>query len=287
MKNNLKATSACRALLRLALSLPLVAFSAALMGADPAPITPRETIVLFNGKDLSGFHTWLGKHGREDPDRVFTVVDQIDGAPAIRMSGQHFGGIVTEATYANYRLIVEYRWGLITWEPRKEKARDSGILLHCQGEDGNHAKNLHGAWPRSVEYQILEGGTGDIWLVDGYERDRVEPIAPTLKIAVKGGARQWDPAGTPTEFKLGRIAWRGLDPEWKPVLGFRGRNDVEKPLGQWNRIEAICSGGDVTYFLNGVKVNEGRDGSFKSGRLLFQSEGAEIFYRRIELHPLK
>ena len=45
-------------------------------------------------------------HGRNDPDRVFTVVDQIDGAPAIRISGQHWGGIVTRESYTNYRLVV-------------------------------------------------------------------------------------------------------------------------------------------------------------------------------------
>lgn len=255
--------------------------------AEAPAITPREPIVLFDGKDLSNFYTWIGQQGRDDPDRVFTIVDQIDGAPAIRSSGQHFGGLVTKASYTNYRLITEFRWGNVTWEPRKTKARDSGILLHLQGEDGNHAKNFRGAWSRSVEYQILEGGTGDIWLVDGYDRDRSEPISPRLMIAVKPGTRVWDPEGTPTEFKLGRIAWRQIDPEWKPVLGFRGRNDVEKPLGQWNLIEAVCDGGDVTYFLNGVKVNEGKNGSFKEGRILFQSEGAEVFFRRIELYPLK
>jgi hypothetical protein len=254
----------------------------------PAAISPTNQIILFNGKDLSPVYTWTNKHGRDhDPDRVFTVVDQVDGAPAIRISGQHFGGIVTKASYANYRLIAEFRWGAVTWAPRKDKARDSGILLHLQGEDGNNAKTFRGAWSRSVEYQILEGGTGDIWLVNGYDRDRTEPISPTLTIAVKPGNRVWDPNGTPTPFNLGRIAWRNIDPEWQPVLGFRGRNDVEKPLGEWNRIEAICERGDVTYFLNGVKVNEGKNGSFNQGRLLFQSEGAEIFFRKIELHPLK
>jgi hypothetical protein len=62
---------------------------------------------------------------------------------------------------------------------------------------------------------------------------------------------------------------------------------VEKPVGQWNTVEAICDGGNVTYLLNGVKVNEGRDGSMKEGRILIQSEGAEVFFRRIELHPLQ
>src|SRR3954470_7291243 len=102
--------------------------------AEPVAIVPGEVIKIFNGKDLSNFTTWETKHGREDPDKVFTVVDQIDGAPAIRCSGKYFGGIITKDSYANYRLVADFRWGLVTWEPRKDKARDSGILLHCRGE---------------------------------------------------------------------------------------------------------------------------------------------------------
>ena len=72
------------------------------MGVQPvlgqaAPIQPEETITLFNGKDLSGFSTWLMDDHQEDPSRVFTVVDQIDGQPAIRVSGEGFGGFVTRA----------------------------------------------------------------------------------------------------------------------------------------------------------------------------------------------
>lgn len=269
----------------------IVGILSPLVGAQTPSVTPREPVILYDGKtrnDLSQFYTWLNKYGRDnDPERVFTIVDHIDGAPAIRISGQTYGGIVTRASYTNYRLTAEWRWGPVTWGARKNKARDSGVLFHLSGEDGNNNKNFRGAWTRSVEYQILEGGTGDIWLVNGYDRDRAEPTSPRLTIAVKPGTRVWHPEGTPTEFSLGRIAWRDIDPDWKPELGFRGRRDVEKPYGQWNRIEAICEGGDVTYFLNDVKVNEGRNGTFKEGRILFQSEGAEIYFRKIELHPLK
>ena len=255
-----------------------------------APITPKETIVLFDGKskkDLSAFYTWLPKFGREDPDKVFTVVDQIDGAPAIRSSGQHWGGIVTKANYTNYKLVTEFRWGTVTWAPRTNRTRDSGILLHAQGEDGNAAKDFKSPWFRSVEFQIIEGGTGDIILVNGYDRGSDKQIAPKLMAKVAANGKNWAPAGKPTEFTRGRIDWQYRDLGWKDVLGFRGAKDVEKPVGEWNRLEAICAGGDVTYFVNGVKVMEGRDGSFKSGKLLFQSEGAEIFFRLIELHPLQ
>lgn len=250
-------------------------------------IVPRETISLFNGKDMSSFYIWLPKFGHEDPDRVFTVVEDLDGAPAIRISGQHYGGLITREQYSDYKLVAEFRWGLQTWEPRKDRARDAGILLHCQGEDGNANKDFTSPWLRSVEYQIIEGGTGDIILVNGYDRGSEEAISPYLTVAVEKDQRVWSPDGSPSEFNKGRLDWRYRDPDWKDVVDFRGEKDVEKPVGEWNTIEIICKGGDVTYFLNGVKVNEGKNGSFRSGKILVQSEGAELFFRRIELQPIE
>ena len=278
-----------RLLLLRALVISSAFFAPALPAQSPAPITPRETIVLFNGRDLTNFYTWEAKHGREDPDKVFTVVDQIDGAPAIRMSGQHYGGIVTKQRYKNYRLVAEFRWGDVTWEPRKNRTRDSGILLHCQGEDGNYQKDFKAPWMRSVEYQFIEGGTGDLIIVGGYDRGGTEPIYPKLRAKVTPGTKLWNPEGTLTEFGRGknRVDWRYKDPQWKDVLGFRGARDVEKPVGQWNRVEVVCDEGSLSYFLNGEKVNEMQDSTFTEGSILFQSEAAEIFFRTIELHPLK
>ncbi|HEU5148377.1 MAG TPA: DUF1080 domain-containing protein [Chryseosolibacter sp.] len=254
--------------------------------SDVGGIVSGETISLFNGKDLSSFYTWLPKYGHEDPDQVFTVVENLDGAPAIRINGQHYGGLITREEYGDYKLVAEFRWGTETWEPRKDRARDAGILLHCQGEDGNAKKDFTSPWLRSVEYQIIEGGTGDIILVNGYNRGSDEVLAPRLTVSVQEGQRVWDPEGTPSEFTKGRLDWQYRDPNWKDVLDFRGQKDVEKPVGEWNTIEIICKGGDVTYFLNGVKVNEGKNGSYTKGKILVQSEGAELFFRRIELQSL-
>lgn len=279
-----------RLLLASAALLTGFALTAPHAAAQSAPITPKQKIVLFDGKskkDLSEFYTWLAKFGRHDPDKVFTVVDQVDGAPTIRSSGQHYGGIVTKNNYTNYKLVTEFRWGLVTWEPRHNKTRDSGILLHGQGEDGNASKLFNSPWLSSVEYQIIEGGTGDVILVGGNERGSGKTFGPTLRAKVAANGKNWDPNGTEKEFTRGRIDWQYRDHGWKDVLGFRGAKDVEKPVGEWNRIEVICKNGDVDYFLNGVKVLEGRGGSYTWGKLLFQSEGAEIFFRLIELHPLE
>ena len=70
------------------------------------------------------------------------------------------------------------------------------------------------------------------------------------------------------------------------MKGFRGKQDVEKPVGEWNRLECICDGDKITNVLNGTVVNVGTKASHTKGKILFQSEGAEIFFRRIDLKPL-
>ena len=263
----------------------LLASLATLGTSEDKAITPTETISLFNGKDLTNFSTWLTDFKYEDPHRVFTVVDQVDGTPAIRSSGQYWGGIITKEQYQNYHLIVEFRWGTATWGTRKNRTKDSGILLHCQGPEGNAAADFNSPWMHSVEFQIIEGGTGDIILVNGFTKEG-QRMLPRLTATVSGDNRVWDPNGTPKEFEGGRINWYGRDPEWKDVLGFRGRQDVEKPGGQWNKLDAFCEDDSLVYLVNGVVVNKATGSSLKAGKLLFQSEGAEVFFRRIELHPL-
>ncbi|MBL8796416.1 MAG: DUF1080 domain-containing protein [Planctomycetia bacterium] len=240
----------------------------------PARSADDGVIKLFNGKDLTGFYTYLKGHGKnKDPEQVFTVQDG-----AIRVSGQTFGCFVTEKEYENYHLIVEFKWGTKTWPPREKKALDSGILLHCVGEDGAAG----GVWLESIECQLIEGGTGDFILVKGKN-------TPKLTAEVEQRGKQWyyKPGGESKEFPPGRINWYARSPEWKDEQGFRGKDDVEKPAGEWNTVECICDGAKITNILNGKVVNVGTKASLTKGKILFQSEGAEVFFRRIDLKPLK
>ena len=88
-------------------------------------------VLAFNGKDLTGFYTYLHEHKYEDPAKVFTVRDGM-----LQISGEEFGGLTTCDEFRDYHLVTEWKWGERTWAPRKAKARDSGILLHCVGPDG-------------------------------------------------------------------------------------------------------------------------------------------------------
>lgn len=248
-------------------------------------VSAAEPISLFNGKDLGGFYTYLKGYGKNnDPKKVFTVVTE-DGAPAIRVSGEVFGCFTTEKEYDNYKLTAEFKWGDETFAPREKATRDSGILLHCVGEDG-----AAGAWMESIEYQLIEGGTGDFIVVGG---KKITPPTITAEVEDKPtgpkSAKQayYKPGGEKREFKGGRVNWYGRDPMWTDTLGFRGKQDLEKPVGEWNTIEIICDGDTITSKLNGKVVNKATNVKPAKGKILFQSEGAELFFRKIELTPLE
>jgi hypothetical protein len=221
---------------------------------------------LFNGKDLSGFDILLKSSGLNHDDKhVFAVEKGV-----IHVSGDDFGGIVTKKEYESYYLRAEFKWGDKTYQDRVGKARDCGILYNITGPLIAPPKDV---WPRAFEFQIIEGGTGDIWLVKG------------AALKVKG---QWvksdaDPSGE-QYVKSPRF---GEGP-WVNVTGYRDpAGEVEKPHGEWNLLEMVVDHDHVKYWVNGKLVNEATELNATKGKILFQTEGAETFYRHLEIAPLK
>lgn len=270
-------------------SLWLAALSCALlMGAEPAnkrvtdePLTPMDgPIRLFNGENLDGLYTYLQDTKYEDPRHVFSAKDG-----QLIVSGDGYGYIVTDKPYRDYHLVLEFRWGDRTWGDRKDRTRDCGLLVHCHGADGG----LGGRWMASIEAQIIEGGTGDILVLTGTDPRDGSEIPTSLAAEVgkdRDGETIWKAGAERKTMTSGRINWYGRDPDWEDVLGFRGDEDVEKPTGEWNRMEVICDGGHIVVLLNGVKVNEGFDATPDHGQILVQTEEAEMHVRRWELWPL-
>jgi hypothetical protein len=238
--------------------------------------TPQKSeLQLFNGKNLDGWYIFLKDRGRDnDPKKVFTVQDGM-----IRISGEEYGCITTNDEFENYKITVEFKWGNLTFAPREDRARDSGLLMHSVGEDGGS----EGIWMYSIECQIIEGGTGDFIVVgDGSKDFSITcPVAPEKQ----GNSYVFDPAGNHATINSGRINWYGRDPDWKDILDFRGLNDIENPVGEWNTIECTVMGGEIIIYLNGVLVNHAVNVKPQKGRIQIQSEGAEIFFRRITVSP--
>jgi len=257
------------------LSLMLLVISAG-FSQSQSKSNIKNKVNLFNGKNLDGWYTFVQNRGRDiDPKNVFTVQDGM-----IRISGEEWGGITSNEEFENYRLIVEFKWGGKTFAPRLENARDSGILLHSVGEDGAS----DGIWMHSIECQVIEGGTGDFIVVgDGSKEFSItSPIAPEKQ----GSSYIFQPDGELATINGGRINWYSRDPNWKDVIDFRGAQDVEKPLGEWNKVECVVDGNKITIFLNGILVNHAFNVKPSKGRIQIQSEGAEIFFRKVELRPL-
>ena len=235
---------------------------------------------LFNGKNLDGLYTFMKDTKYKDPRGVFTVKDGL-----LIISGNGWGGVITKERYADYRVICEFRWGEQTWGERAKRAKDSGLLVHCFGPDGGFC----GIWNSSIEANIIQGGCGDFILVRGTNSDgRCVPISGYVTVTNdRDGEPVFDLKGKKRKFEGGRINHRYRDSDWTDTLNFHGKNEIERPDGEWNTMEVVCNGDRITVYLNGVLVNEMAEASLTSGKLLLQSELAELHVRRWELLPLK
>ena len=171
--------------------------------ARPAASADEDVIHLFNGKDLTNFYTFFPKLGKDnDPEKVFTVQDGV-----IHVSGTVFGYLATEKEYENYHLVVEFKWGEKTGPRRKDQARDSGVLLHATGPDGA------GGWMKSIECQMIEGGTGDFIMVKGKKQPKLTVTAEQRTNYKPKEHLEWyyNPKAPAKEF-TGRVNWYGRDP---------------------------------------------------------------------------
>jgi hypothetical protein len=79
------------------------------------------------------------------------------------------------------------------------------------------------------------------------------------------------------------------------IDGILNGDDNEKPRGQWNKLDLYCHGQTAVHVVNGtvnlVLTNirrrvDGRTEAVTGGRIQLQSEGAEVFFRKLRLRPI-
>ncbi len=255
---------------------------------EPASPPARETAIrptdgpieLFNGRNLEGFYPWLRDSKYADPKKIFTVHDGL-----LHISGDGYGGLITNRSYRDYHLILEFKWGEKTWGDRVDRARDSGLLVHAWGPDGG----FNNTWMAAIEAQIIEGGVGDILVLTGSDPVTGQPLPVSLTAEIgkdRDGEKVWKKGAERVTLSSGRINWFGRDEDWADKIDFRGKRDVESPFGEWTRLEVIADGGHLLYKVNGVVVNEGFEAKPDFGKLVLQTEQAEMFVRKFELWPL-
>jgi hypothetical protein len=242
---------------------------------------------LFNGKDFTGWDTYIGPDlddkGKpingtpiglnRDPSHVFSIVRE-NGENIIRVSGENWGAISSQKEYENYHLQLQFKWGSLTWGQKKGQKKDSGLLYHSVGKYGAD----YSAWMRSQEFQVEEGNCGDYWGVAGGLAD-----IPVIK---KSGTDYiYSSEGTLITFsegsKQGRHCIKGAD--------------AENPSGQWNTLDLYCHGDTSIHMVNGKvmmvlyhnrQMDNGHELPLTKGKIQIQSEGAEVYYRQIQIEPI-
>ncbi len=199
---------------------------------------------LFNGQDLSGWHMDVPAMDEDSTiQKPFIVRDDM-----LVSLGTPGGHLITDDTYSNYRLEVEYRFA---GEPG-----NCGVLVHA-----STPRALYKMFPKSIEVQMMHENAGDFWCI-------VEDIKVPNMVERRGPEDEWGI----TEGKQRRI--KNLT------------DDSENPVGEWNTMTVETLNDEVKVWVNGDLVNHGHDATAESGQIAIQAEGSEVEFRKVMLTPI-
>jgi hypothetical protein len=227
------------------------------MGVPHETVTSLPAGTFQSKKVTEGTPMGLGN----DPKKVFGTTQE-GQTTVLRVSGEIYGGLTTKASFQDYHLTVEFRWGDRKWAPRTQAKRDSGLLYHCRGEHGAFWK----VWKSCLEYQVQETDLGDLY-----------PLAGT---------------GAQARFRAIDEKNRVFDasaPWGSPKGSVSAYPETDRPHGEWNLLEIYTLGDSAIHLANGKVVLALRSATLKgkpglnSGQIQIQSEGAECFYRNLRL----
>ena len=224
---------------------------------------------LFNGKNFDSWYTYLASRGKNlDPNGVFKIengaIHILDVAP----DKMEDGYLATAQEFSNVRIHAEYKWGL---KRSSEGKRNSGLLYLAVGPDR--------IYPLSLEFQIEETDVGDLWIVNGASVTAffISPTFPMYDDDMSTGTRV-----------------RSLPGESSRVL----KSGDFEDRAAWNTAEVILEGDRSKHLVNGRIVNTAWDIKqpdpqnpahmipLKSGRILLEAEGSEIWFRDVRIKPL-
>lgn len=258
------------------------------LAAQPKTAGPARD--LFNGRDLTGWQSWLGyadtsltfrgDPGAEplgtsrDTSDIFAV-ETVDGGPVIRAGGRYWGSLAHADELADFHLSLEYRWGAL--EPGQQ--RNNGLVYLSHGKPGA----VFGTWMTGMEFQLQLSNNG---------------MAIPMGFAMRTRTSVAQDMGIEYPHRRFQIGGRGIDlANGGPDYSVGAAVNVEKPIGEWNRIDLYVVGNRAIHVVNGVAVMELRDiGEINAsgkrtpltrGRIQLQSEGAATYFRNIRVTPIR
>jgi hypothetical protein len=202
---------------------------------------------LFNGKDLTGWNTDVPSADKNPDIKPSFIVR--DGK--LVSLGNPQGHLISEKSYENYRLTVEYRF--------TGKPGNCGVLVHS-----STPRALYGMFPKSIEVQMQSGHAGDFWCIEeNIEVPNMDKRRPKKEGQKYGGSKG----------------------DARRVLNLT--DDSEKKLGEWNKMVIECQGDEVKVWVNDTLVNHGTKSTASKGQIALQAEGTEVEFKKVDLEPLK
>jgi hypothetical protein len=112
-----------------------------------------------------------------------------------------------------------------------------------------HAQEPDSIWLRCIESQLKAGNAGDFVCMNG--SDMKERTDKSVRV-------------------VNKLA-----------------TSSEKPAGEWNTMEVVCRGNEISVYVNGTLQNKGTGLNITKGSICLQSEGKEIEFRNVFLKKLK
>lgn len=205
--------------------------------------TPSSTPLL-NGINLEGWHIDVPAM-----DTVPAAMNPfvIRGGNLVSL-GTPNGHLITDKTYKNYRLTIEYRF---TGVPG-----NCGVLVHA-----STPRALYGMFPKSIEVQMEHKNAGDFWCI--------EMNITTDNMLERRGPKE---------------EWGVVDGTKRRIKNLT--EGSEKPLGAWNAMTIECFANEIKVWVNGDFVNYGYNADASSGQIAIQAEGSEVEFRKFDLTPI-
>jgi hypothetical protein len=210
-------------------------------------VSAAEPVALFNGKDLTG---WTSDVPEADKNPAIAPSFIVRNGLLVSL-GIPKGHLVTEKTFSNYKLVVEYRF--------PGASGNCGVLVHA-----STLRARGNMFPKSIEVQMMHQDAGDFWCIE----ENIE--VPDME--------KRRPRNAPEQPFGG-----GLN-DARRILNLT--DGSEKPLGEWNTMEIECKGDEIKVLVNGTLMNHGRKSTASSGKIALQAEGAEVEFRKVELTGL-
>lgn len=131
-----------------------------------------------------------------------------------------------------------------------EMPGNSGIFINAQVPPDKR-------WPPCLENQLSANNAGDFLMVGGTDCNEITE-------EVRASARE-----------------RGRSPSLK-----KKEAPSEFIVGDWNKVDIVCEGNNITTYVNGVLQNQCTGFTYDSGYICLQSEGTPIMFRNIWLTKL-